>query len=278
MFLANGTIARLKQNLSATQLNGGIQLGNPFLEDYFVAYSFQPSTQTIYSQLQNSSQAATVNFSASASASGSYDVSFSGSAGFNCGTLLDVSVGTSFKGDIAKVSGAGSSFSISVTYPGLTVITPTPVAFQEKTVGSTGWLDEVVLYQANKNFTAQGPIQTGFTFSGAPRIKLGENGTGYLSAVAISNYPTILVNCSQGNYSAFSSWLQTHSQMNVSLFGFIPVCSSSVDTFTASAQQNTSSSGFTLKLTPPAPGVVAPLDQVVPVLGGQVTWFAANAS
>ena len=82
----------------------------------------------------------------------------------------------------------------------------------------------------------------------AQGITLGQDGLGYLQAIVVSGYPTITVEFTNGNYSQFSSWLSTHTSVSVSLFGFIPLGSSSVDTYTASASQ--SSSGSSLTLTP----------------------------
>ena len=68
----------------------------------------------------------------------------------------------------------------------------------------------------------------------------------------------------------------------MSLFGFIPLGSSSVDTYTASASQSQTGSGFTLTLTPPAPGsqgqTIPVANQTVPVLAGQVFWVGATQS
>jgi hypothetical protein len=218
-----------------------------------------------------------VQFSAQQSSQSGYNVSFSGQAGFNWGgELLGVSAGTSFRGDVAAQQGSGSSVQVTMKYPGVTIIPIYPTAWQQSSGPSTGWFYEPIIHQAWVNSQAGAGATSGFTFlNGVPGgITLGETGMGYLQGIVVSGYPTITMNFTEGNYQQFSSWLSTHTQVSVSLFGFIPLGSTSVDTYTASASQSSSGTGFTLTLTPPAPGsqgqlIPAP-DQTVPVLAGQV--------
>jgi len=283
--LGNYTIKQLKNNQIPSASNGGILLSNPPSgATYWPGWSSNTTVSQILQDLNNASQQVTLQFSAQKSSSSSYNVAFSGSAGLSwMGDLLNISAGTSFRGDVAQAQGAGSTMNISMVYPGVTVLPLFPAAFQSNSTGTTGWLDEAVIYQAWSNQQAGPNASSGFSFGagGVPSgIKLGVDGTGYLTALVVSGYPTITVNFTQGDYQQFSSWLSTHTSVSVSLFGFIPLGSTSVDTYTASASQSSSQAGFSLTLTPPAPGSsgqTIPLpNQTVPVLAAQLSWLGAT--
>lgn len=286
--LGNWTLKQLKNNMTPSAANGGMQLFNPTSSGFALGYSLSPSTGSILQQLSNTGQSATFSFTAQQTSSQQYDISFSGSAGISFGGwLLGGSAGTSWQGDLAGVSGAGSSMTITVTYPGLTKISVAPMGWNGAALQSpggvtTGWWYEAILFQALQNLQLGANAQTGFTFGSAipGNIQLGTNGTGFLSTIVVSSYPTISVQFNNGSYSAFSQWLRTHTSVSVSLFGCIPLGGASVDTYTASAQQGSSDSSFTLTLTPPPPaGITIPVQQqTVPVLGVTATWAGASQS
>ncbi|HEU0015466.1 MAG TPA: hypothetical protein VFQ45_17380 [Longimicrobium sp.] len=283
--LGNYTLQQIKNNLTPSAGNGGMLQSNPPTTSYFLGYGSNKSPSQILQELNNASQAVTVQFSSQQSSQSSYDISFSGEGGFTWGgELLSISAGTSFRGDVAGQQGSGSSTRISMTYPGVTILPFFPTAWQQTSTGSTGWFYEPIIHQAWVNSQAGAGAGSGFTFlNGVPGgITLGPDGLGYLSGIVVSGYPTITVNFTEGNYQQFSSWLSTHTQVSVSLFGFIPLGSSSVDTYTASASQSSSQTGFTLTLTPPAPGsqgqVISVPDQTVPVLAGQVFRLGVSES
>lgn len=274
----NYTLQQIKNNLTPSASNGGILLSNPPSgTTYYLGYSSNAQPSQILQNLTNTGQSASVSFSASASESGSYNVSFSGQAGIDwAGELLSISAGTTFQGDVASAQGSGTEFSIQMVYPGVTIIPFFPAAWQQASSGTSGWFYESIIYQALTNLQAGTNATSGFAFLNAVPggITLGPDGLGYLSAVVVSGYPTITVTFTNGNYQQFSSWLSTHTSVSVSLFGFIPLGSSSVDTYTAQAQQSSGQTSFTLTLTPPAPGsqgqTIPVPDQTVPVLAGQV--------
>jgi hypothetical protein len=278
-FFGNNLLKNIQANLTPSAANGGVLQSNPTSTAYFPGFDSSMQPTDILSDLKNAAQAATVSFSASASSQSNYNVSFSGGGSFGwAGELLGISAGTSFQGDVAGQSSSGSSFDITMVYPGLTIVPFTPTVFGNTSAGATGWLDETVLYQALTNYNG-GSKSTGFTFlSGLPAgITLGQNGVGYLSAVVLSAYPTITIDFSEGSMSSFQSWLATQTSFSVSLFGFIPIGGGSVDTYTAATSQNSTNSGFTLTLTPPllSSSTAAP-NQQVPVLAGQIAWLGAG--
>jgi hypothetical protein len=288
--LANWTIASLKNNTANPGVaNGGIQLYNNQAAQpagsYALGYTLGPSPAAILQSISSSKQAATFSFSASASSAGQYNVQYQGGTGFSVGSLIKLSVGTSFQGEVGSIQGAGSSMTVQVSYPGLTKISVAPVAWNGASNESginatTGWWYEALLYQAFASYKAGASAPTGVSFGpGGPTPVIGAAGTlGTPAAILISNYPTLTVSFSNGSYSQFSQWLKTQTSMSVKLFGLFTVGQASVDTYTASAQQGSSDSSFTLTLTPPPPaGVsVAPPQETLPVLGVATTWVGLS--
>ena len=100
--------SRSRTILTLSATNGGINLFNPLsAPSYYVGYSSNATPSEILQDLGNTTQQVTMSFSASASSSSSYNISFSGEAGFNWGgDLLDVSASTSWRGDVARAQGA----------------------------------------------------------------------------------------------------------------------------------------------------------------------------
>jgi hypothetical protein len=275
------TLQQIKTNLLApSPPNGGVQLFNPPGSDFHLGYAGSVSPSQILHRIQDPGPGVTISFSATETSSTSYDISLAGQAGVAWdGDLLNISAGTSFRGDVARAPGAGSRMVCTLDYPGVASIPLAPTAWQQTSSGSTGWWYGPIVSQAWTNFLAGSSAPSGFTFGNAVPggIKLGQAGLGYLSAVVVSRYPTITLEFTNGNYAAFSSWLPQNRAVSVSLFGFIPFASPNVDTYTATLSQ--SGSGFQLTLTPPVPGssgqTVPVADQTLPVLAGQVSWVGA---
>jgi hypothetical protein len=288
--LVNWTTNQIKSNLlNPSAGNGGIQIFNnqagQTAGSFAVGYSVGPSPAAILQQLSNASQAAAFSFQATAASSSQYNIQYQGSAGFSVGSFLNLSVGTSFQGEVNSIQGAGSSMSVQVSYPGLTKINISPEAWsggsnQGAGGATTGWWNEQLMYQALANFKAGASAPTGPRFgSGGPAPAIGAaNQLGVASTILISNYPTITIKFSNGSYSQFSQWLKTHSSMSVKLFGVFTVGQTSVDTYNASAQSSASDASFTLTLTPPPPGGVTidPNQATMPVLGVAPTWIGLS--
>lgn len=275
--LGNNTLQQIKNNLTPNATNGGIALFNPPSSGPALGYSSNMTTSAILQDLNNVSQKATLSFTAQKTQSSSYDVAFQGSAGLSFGgALLNISAGTSFKGDVAGQQGSGSTMTITMVYPGVTIIPFFPTGYQGTALPTTGWFYEPILNQAWSNLRAgSAAAKSGFTFVGSipGGITLGADGLAYIKALVVSGYPTITVDFAQGDYASFSSWLSTHTSVSVSLFGFIPLGGASVDTYTASASKSSSGTGFSLTLTPPAAGsqgqTIPVANQTVPVLAAQ---------
>jgi hypothetical protein len=280
------TLQQIKTNLlTPSPANGGVALFNPPGSNFYHGYAGSVSPSQILDRIQDPSPGVTISFSATVMSSTSYEISLAGQSGVTWdGDLLNISAGTSFRGDVARAPGAGSRMVCTLDYPGVANIPIAPAAWQQTSGGSTGWWYGPIVSQAWVNFQAGSGAPSGFTFGNAVPggIELGQAGLGYLSAVVVSRSPTITIEFTNGSYAAFSSWLPQNRVVSVSLFGFIPFSSPSVDTYTATVSQSSAGSGFQLTLIPPVPGssgqsIPVP-DQTLPVLAGQVSWVGAASS
>lgn len=279
------TLQQIKNNLIPSATNGGISLFNPPSTNSYLGYSSNVTPPQILQDLNNTTQQVTLSFSATKTQSSSYDIKFAGGASLGFfGNLLNISADTSFRGDVAGQKSSGSTMNITMVYPGVTIIPFAPAAYLQNSGATQGWFYEAIIYQALQSLKAGAGAQTGFSFVNAVPggIPLGPNGLSYLKALVVSGYPTITVDFTQGDFTSFSSWLSTHTKVSVSLFGFIPLGGASVDTYTASASQSSTGSGFTLTMTPPAAGsqgqTIPVTSQTVPVLAAQVFPLGVSAS
>jgi hypothetical protein len=275
-------LSQIKANLGApSAMNGGMQLFNPPSASYYLGYSSSVSPAEILQELGSPGRAVTIAFSAAPAPSSGYTISFPGEAGIAwAGDLLDISAGPSFRGDVAAQAGAGSAMTVTPAYPGVTIVPFLPAAWQQTPAGSSGWWHAPIIDQAWANFQAGPKAPSGFTFvNGVPsRIRLGQDGLGYLSAVVLAGNPTVTIEFPGRSYGQFSSWLSTPANLSISLFGFIPLGSPAADPYMASASP--SGAGFALRLAPSTPGSLGPIvstaDETMPVLAGQVSWAGAT--
>jgi hypothetical protein len=280
------TLQQIKTNLlTPSPSNGGVGLFNPPNSNFYLGYASSVSPSEILNRIEAAGPGVTISFSATVTSATSYEISLAGQAGVIWdGNLLNISAGTSFRGDVARAPGAGSRMVCTLNYPGVADIPIAPTAWQQTASGSTGWWYGPIVAQAWANFQAGSAASSGFTFGNAVPggIKLGQSGLGHLSSVVVSRPPIITMEFTNGNYAAFSSWLPQNRVVSVSVFGFIPLASPSVDTYTATVSPPSPGSGFRLTLSPPVPAPsgqsIPAADQTLPVLAGRVSWLGAASS
>lgn len=275
--LANMQMGAMKSNLlTPTAANGGMTVFNP--------QANQPGSVTLpgYTVTPQNSQdpavqtsSITAEFFASAISSSSWNISYSGQAGFSVGEFLSFSAGTSVSGDIASQCGSSATMSITVTYPNIVAtpaISSTPQGLSAIAADgtATGWFSMDIVQQAYDNTKLGTAAPSGFAFIGGA---LPAN-FGYPSTVVISGFPEITVTVTNGDFSAFQSWQETHTSFSVSLFGIIPLGGGSSDTYTSSAASKQSDSSFSFTLSGPSSSPISgAAQQVYPVLGVAVTYL-----
>ena len=275
--LANMQIGAMKRNLlTPSASNGGItvfnpqsnQPNNPTLPGYTVSPPVpnDPSVQT---------SSITATFQAQATSGSSWNISYSGHAGISVGEFLSFSASTTVSGDIASQCGSSATMSVTVTYPNIVAnpaisSAPQGLSTVAKDGSAVGWFSAAIVQQAYKNTQLGNAAPSGFAFIGGA---IPDN-FGYTSTIVISGFPEISVTVTNGDYSAFQSWQQTHTSFDVSLFGFISLGGGSEDSYTSTVTSQQSNSSFSFKLSGPSKSPVTnPAQQVYPVLGVGVTYL-----
>jgi hypothetical protein len=244
----NGYLANALANVQTpTVANGGLQVG----ATVFPAYSVATPMSSILNELADTSNAITLQMSVSTANSSEYSVSVSGGAGFNIPFLdfFGISIGSNANYFQSDISSNATSIDISMTYTGITLVQYAPTAFNEST--SMNWFYMAPILQAIQ----LGPNNTtvsGYKFSPQPGIDFSANGPfGLTQGCAIANYPSVKIVVTSSNYQSIASAFNSSTSVGLSFLG-IPLCSSTVNTYSSSSSTDASANQVTITLSPPA--------------------------
>ncbi len=211
-----------------------------------------PATASIQLAMQASQQSAS-----------SYTVSINGDTGFTVGNgWLELQTTAGVKYDMTSSAWAGTSYTITVNFNYPTVVSGIqPLTYDPNT--DNGWLWGLALQLAWANYQVDvaspntAPNNTGYNFLNAPVFDLDPGADfGYINNLLISQYPTLSINYSNGDYNSFISHLGQSVQGSLTLFGFIKLASVGESTQSMTAKQNANGQGFTIQIAPPPPSVV----------------------
>jgi len=284
------TVNQIKQNLQSNNLS--YPAGNPtgpgpagmFVSDptgqtassYTPAYSINRNAVQIANDLA-SSNSVSISIEVTASSSNQFSVSINGQAGISFGgPFLSFSGGVSGSFDLATASGAGSAIAITLTYKGFSNVPVAPAAWSGAQWGTNpnftaGWYYPTVIQEAYHNFLLGANAPSGFTFVSSPPFTLANFPAGNftnLTNVLISNYPSVSVQYTNGNYTSFQKVIATQAQGSVKLFGFIPLGSASESTYSATRNAGSSNTNFSVSFAPPTTAGVPTYQQTAYVVGG----------
>ncbi|HEY0384173.1 MAG TPA: hypothetical protein VGC72_18435 [Candidatus Elarobacter sp.] len=273
-------IGQMKSNLQSGNLAtgpGGMQVfdpSNPQSTKFVAAYGISESLDAIQQSLASPS-ALNMNLAVQQSSSSSSSVSINGGGFFDFGDeILSLSGSASFQYNMTTGSGAGQSIGISLSYAGLTLVPLAPLAWSgaaSPAPGSTvGWWSPSVFQQAYANFQKGTGAPSGFTFVNTPNLNLAALPAGNfdnLAQLVVSQYPTISVVYTAGNWNQFSQSFATQTNATVSFCG-IPIGSESSSTYSAQANQGSSNESFSVTMTPNSQASIPLNEQRAYVLAG----------
>jgi hypothetical protein len=286
------TIAQIKSNLQTANLSypkknptgpgpAGMYVVDPTGQQaptYSPSYAITRNSLQIVNDL-GSSNSVSVTIKVTEQSAGQFSMSINGGASFSFGgPFLTFSGGTSGSIDLVTTNGAGTSCAITLTYTGFSNVPIAPMAWSGAQWGTNpnftaGWYYPAVIQEAYQNFQLGSSATTGFNFASEPSISLDSFPAGLfndLTNVLISNYPTISVQYTQGNYSTFSQQIATNSSGTVKLFGFIPIGSASMSTYSSKVTSTSSQSTFSVNFTAPSTKNVPTYQQTAYVVGAVV--------
>jgi hypothetical protein len=236
------------QTPSAT--NGGLTTDDGVIHP---AYAVATQLSDIINGLSASGNAATLNMSVQRTSATQYTVSVNGGTSFQIPILDFFSVGVSSSASYFQDQIATSSNTISITmkFTGITLVNFGPVPFDLST--GLNWYWTLPITQAIANGSSG---VSGFVFSPNPNLDFSTSGPfGYITGVAISNYPSVSITVSGSNYESIQKTFQSQTSVSLSFLG-IPLGGGSVSTYSNSVSTDASNQSVTITLDPP-PELVA---------------------
>jgi hypothetical protein len=272
--LGSWIIAQLNLNTSQpSTANGGMSTVNPGNGQILppqVAYNLgSASIASITNDLNNTARELDISMTTAAASGNQLSVSVQGQAQVTVGSFLrfTTSVGASY--DMSQAAGTSSSASVKMTYAGYSLVPVNALAWQQAT--NQGWYYGDPIAQAVTNGTKD---VTGFKFvapTGYNLLDISRGGNfGQLTALLISNYPTITITYTNASYSEFSKHWSESVSGNLSLFGFISLGSFSQGAYGSSYQSGADNSTFTVSFSasPQVIGLPTMMQQAYVIGGG----------
>lgn len=260
------------QTPSAT--NGGLTIDT--ITNLVPAYQVATPLNDIINGLGQTSNAISVNMDVKRTSSNELQVSVGGSTSFSIPVFDFFTLGTSASASYFSDSIATSenTVSINMVFSGVTLVNFGPVSFNPSTGLNWLWLQPIT--DAIRNGSAD---VTGFHFSPASSVDFSPNGPfGYLSGVAISNYPTITIKVTSANYQSIATTIQQSVTISASFLG-IPLGSSTESSYSHSVQTDASSSTVTITLSAPVASMSGSNESSLGwILGAQTCYPAAVTS
>lgn len=243
----NAYLAKALAALQTPQAsNGAMLLEN---NQYFPAYTMANQLPDIINNLSNTGSSVSLSMQVTRTSAQEFQVSVAGSTGFSIPIYdfftLGVTASASYFSD--SIATTSNSVSISMSFPGVTLVNYGPTQFNMSS--SQGWYWMSPITQAIKNGTSS--TVTGFKFSPQPGIDFSTNGNfGFLTGLAISNMPTIVITVVSSSYASIATTIKQSSSLKLSFLG-IPLGSISESTYSSDVQTESSTSTVTIKLSPP---------------------------
>lgn len=256
---------------TAAQTNGGLQLDtNAYVPSYKVANQLSD----ILNGLQNQGQATNLSMTVSRSTENDFQVSVSGGTSFGIPVLdfLTLNVGGNasyFKSDVATTS---NETKVTMNFPGVTLVNFGPSSFDMATLQNWFWTQPITDAMANGDKDV-----SGFKFAPKPQIDFSASGPfGYLQGVAISNYPSMIIQVTSSDYQRIQQTFQQSASVGVSFLGIPLGINMKESSYSNKVTVDSSSSTVTITLDPPKELVAGDaVDSVGWILGVQPVFPAA---
>ncbi|HEY0024003.1 MAG TPA: hypothetical protein VGB24_13875 [Longimicrobium sp.] len=273
---ANTRLAAAKANTqNPTASNGGLQTG---ATAFYVGYVGMPAQTVINSGLQTSTNQVSVSLSLSDFSGSSSNLSVNGGAQgtLDVADIFTVSVGGSASFDLSKYTSSSSSVTMTITYPGITIVPAAPLNLNG--AGQMGWYDNLILAEAVNNM-GKGRQVTGYQVQGSqfPASFFGPGG-GFsrLKTYVISQIPTTSITFTNADSSRVQSDFHEQSSVSVDLFGFIPIGGGSQSYSVQSVDASSSSGSVTVMLAPAVQQGTVPSNQATAFVLGGVASYPPN--
>jgi hypothetical protein len=257
--------------------NGGMQVDS---STFCVGYTPNklPTANQLIGELNAPGSEVAVEINVSNFSSNSSQLSISGGTSFKIpiADLLGIKVGASASYDMSRYASQGSSVSMKMVYPGVTLFSAFPSVLS--TDNSTGWYANDILQDVVKN---AGQDATGYQLQGSEFDVSDEFGVGKafsrLKTFVISQQPTITMTFNASNAKQITSDLQVNASVKMDLFGFIPLGHAEGSYAVQKVDESSQDGSVTVTFGPPKPTGTIPLEQQVAYVLGGVASYPPNS-
>lgn len=209
----NGYIRKIKDaTFKASQSNGGI-VRTDFPGKYSPAFDVSTTLDDISKSLQNINSNNTVNLVMTMNTDSNFEqtVEVNGATyhGVDFGWLFDVGVGTDVNYYSDAIVKNSQKIEVTMQFTGVTLVEYGPRPFD--LVNNNGWCDANPIIEAIKN---KGLDVSGYHLPDG--FNVSTENLGFSTAVAIANYPTILVKVTSKDYESIVKHLDTEKEYHAS--------------------------------------------------------------
>lgn len=181
--------------------------------------------------------------------------------------------------NIFSADSAQQSVEISLTFNGVTTVTPSAYAYSISS--GKGWWNPQPIQNAAANNAGQSmpnpPPTSGYWFSPNPLYNFAVNGNfGFLSRLMISQQPIINLTYNTSNYSEYQKTFQDTDKWSVSFLG-IGLGGGSDSYYESQTSFDSTAKQVTVTMSPvgnTAP--IPPANQLAYVIGAEVNWVGAS--
>lgn len=267
--------AAIQNTTKPAAKNGGLQTDKT---SYYVAFDKLPSANALIGSLGTSENALTLHLAGDSftSTDCKIHVENEGVVEIPIAGLFDIKISHESKIDISKFTSRETSFSMEITYPGLTTVGVIPLSLSPD--NQLGWysvniLREIQEKTGDDNVDGYKLLGSEFSVEELFGIKGKLN---FLKTLVISREPTIDVTFKKVDVEQFKKHIHTDNNVQVTLFGFIPLGTVDHSYTLDKVETNEDEQSVTLHLSAPEVSGTIPLDQQVAYLLGGVSAYVGN--
>lgn len=260
--------AAIKNTTAPCAANKALQTGDA---SYYVGFDKLPTANELIGKLGTNDNSFSIKLSGDVISESDCKIHIDSSSDILIPiiNLLTIEIDHSATTDISQYMYDGTSFSMDITYAGLTMVADIPLSLSND--NKRGWYTDNILNEI-KNKT-NNPDTDGYKLLGSEFSTDELFGSGgrlnYFKTFVISRQPTITATFNKINIEEFRKHIHTDNSVNINLFGFIPI--GSVDHSYTLDEINYNESEQSVTITFRAPdisGTIPLSQQVAYVLGG----------
>lgn len=254
-----------------TQENGGLQTGD---SSYYVGFDKLPTANQLIGSLSTDGNALSIHLAGDSFSSSNCNIHVEDKNGYTIpiAFIIGITFSDSSEFDMSNLTYDNTSFSMDVTYPGLTVVGNIPLSLSSN--NAQGWYDTNALTEIkDKSGKDVDGIQLDGSEFSVEELFGFKGRLNFFKTFVISREPTIDVTFKNVDIDKVKQHIHKDSSVKVKLFGFIPIGSSSESYSLDTVDYNESEMSVTLHFSAPNVSGTIPLQQqVAHVLGGVPTY------